>query len=643
MLEIIIHKISVDLSKDIQLAITVENPFMLEDRIPAPYSLNFEIPPTPKNLKLWGNPNRLGGYGVNTSKWNKSCVIRFQGLDILKGHVVFIQYLDNIKLQFVGVDYNEYLKVPMNALDIGRKYFLGSYDTVTYTDSGNFAYHYARWAEELASGSRGDMVAGPIVVVDENRPFSNFKDPSEVTSSNPFFILKPCWKAQDREYFNCYNPYNGTFILDRAYDPGTSSLVYKSHASIFPQFRVGYLFDVIFGGILKNNPFSEDHLYNLVLPTFYFPQWKKREETDVPQDSNIFNHFPIMVSNPRPTPTSPYPDEPFIELNDFLPSIDSNEFVRSILNLFCMTMYPVGGKLAVRSNTSILNARPTKDWTSKVHKGLDMKLEARKQYIYGYENSPKENINTSGAVELPDRYAMIARPSPLDDQGQYSEQFKIQNQVYHKSVETVQFKVPIIIGFDQEERQTTYLLQEDGFSITVEKEHQEAFNMVSSAIPLPLYPAIFYNRVDNFLKEDGDYSDRMKLWVVPGIKDFDRTARQSNIHLCFFHGPKLVFGESDKYFPSLGANYDENTMGPTVLSWDGQYGLYETYHKKFAEWIDREKVSLNATLTLNPVELKQLDILEKVHLLGRNFFIKKMQYTISLNSISPINIDFIED
>lgn len=633
MLEIIIADISVDLHKDIQLAITVENPLMTEDRIPAPYSLNFEIPPTPRNLKAFGFPDRIASYGVNgnASKLNKSCSIRFNSIEILKGHVVFLEFLTDIKLQFIGIDFNEYLKAPMNTLDIGRKYFPGSYNMVDFNNSLNFAYNYARWADELGSGSRGDMVAGPIVLVNENHPFTNYSEIHKGIS--PFgrfeyYQKKDRYKAQDQEYINMFNPMNGRFLLEEHQDGNNNKR--NSHANIFPQFRIGYLFDAIFGNILLNNPFRRGYLYDLLLPTYYFSEWHKRESADM-SFYNKIGHFPPLVSNPRPTPQSPYYSEPYIELNDFLPSVRSNDFVKSLLNLFCMTMTATKGKLTILGNSDILSADASIDWSMKISSTLNLKFETGKQYLYGYESKTDEKANISASKQVDDMYGMMREPYQLDETKFYENKFVVLSQIFKKEVQEVSIRE---INGTVNEHQINYSLEDNGFNFSVEKGKKESFNMVSTAIPLPMYPAIFYSTYSN----EGPRHE----WSVPGFKDIDRNNRPNEIYLTFFQGRRSIKEDENKRYPGLGGNLEKNTTGPNILSWDGEFGLFETYHKNFAEWIERDKVSLSATVDLNIVDLKNLNVLEKVHIRGRNFLIKKLQYTIGLTSISPINADFLE-
>lgn len=641
MLEIIIAGVNVDLDKDIQLAFTIENPLMLEDRIPAPYSLNFEIPPTSKNLQAFGFPNRLGSYGINEdeSKNNKPASIRFQSMEILKGHVIFLQYFKNIKLQFIGIDYNEHLKGPMYSLELGRQYFEGSYHTVDYEDSNNFAAAYLAWAAWISDGIRGDVIAAPISIVNTNISFTRYvesqKDYGGFQSSTGWFLDKAPYAVQDNEYINLYNPYRQTFILKPEDDLGRNRIVDRSHASIFPQFRVGFLFDVIFGGLLSENPFTENELYHLVMPTFYFPTWRKRGLRDIPWDTpsgvNFNNDYPPMVSNPRPSPDAPYPSTPYIELKDFMPDVDSNTFIKSLLNLFCMTMAVKSGKLIIRSNDSILAGSVSKDWTSKIASELDFKVQRKKLYVYGFENRKKEDISSNTIIEVPSLAAVMDHPYTLDATGYYQGEFRFEDRTIVKSVQQTEVKH---VNGPVSETQFSYGYVDDGFNFAVEKENNDVFDMTSSVVPLPVYPATFFRNIDS--------DSEMKQWQVPGIKDLDREKRPTDIYLLYHNGDRLVGGNNSLKYPYLSANYEASTFSPRTLTWDGQYGLYNVYHKKFSQWIEKNKIAVNTTILLNTIDLKNLDILEKVHIQGRNFFIQKLQFTITLNAISPCLADLVE-
>src|SRR5690606_22478205 len=107
MLEIIINGQSLDLPPDIQINLTIENPFVTEDRIPIPYSLSFDLPPTPKNLRLFKYPNRIAT-GFNVGDYD--CTIRFQGLNISIGILTVTKFDQRIQANFRGAEVTDYLE-----------------------------------------------------------------------------------------------------------------------------------------------------------------------------------------------------------------------------------------------------------------------------------------------------------------------------------------------------------------------------------------------------------------------------------------------------------------------------------------------------------------------------------------------------
>ena len=86
MLEIFISNQKVDLPADIQIALTIENPFMLQDRVPTPYSLTFDLPPTTRNLRIFNFPNRIASHR-NNATITRPCRIMFQSITIASGIV----------------------------------------------------------------------------------------------------------------------------------------------------------------------------------------------------------------------------------------------------------------------------------------------------------------------------------------------------------------------------------------------------------------------------------------------------------------------------------------------------------------------------------------------------------------------------
>src|SRR5690606_6089660 len=367
MLEIIHNGKALNLPPDIQISLTIENPLLKEDRIPTPYSLSFELPATRHNLEQFGWPDRIGSYKQSNYVRTIPIEIRFHSVMISRGHLKLTSYLDSLKVTFSGIDYIDGLRNKLFEIDFGQQEFQGSYSgSIDYGNSSNFAYWYKQWADSALGNAREDFVLAPIAILDEAMPFSLFEDASYQwrNASSEFSRFRSVYRHQDSAFFNLYNPRTSSHIIKR--EQSENYKVGVSHANVFPLFRVGYILKTVLGSVLDNNVFLDGDLRNLVMPTFYYGKWTERLESQA--TDNTFNNrqSPPMVENPRSAWNAGYPGRPYIEYKNYMPDIAANDFIKSMLNMFCMSLFPYKGKLQIRSNNDVLNNAVAADWSSKL-------------------------------------------------------------------------------------------------------------------------------------------------------------------------------------------------------------------------------------------------------------------------------------
>lgn len=636
MLEIITDGRELDIFPDTAINLTIENPFVLEDRIPVPYSFSFDLPPTLNNLGTFRHPERLGAYKSGWTFIALPCQIRFASITIAVGNLQMEKYTDRIVAKFQGVDYLENVRKKLFEIDFGRQYFSGSYQTVDFYNPNNFASAYASWAASAANGARPDFVLAPITIVNKNMPNTAYKPRAKVITYQRY-ELKRGFEVQDNELINMFNPINDSYFVTR-FNSSETTNVAVSHSAAFPSFRVGFLFDKIFGDVLETNLFKTGDLHNLVMPTYYFPQWQERTvnlATPAPGGQNA--HYPPMVSNPREGNLSPYPSQPFVEIKDFLPDVVSTEFVKSLLKMFCMTLVPVNGKLKMVQNKGILGGSAVRSWSGKLVGQLEFTNSERKTYVYGYENSeayrPNENV-----VVAPSIYAMQTFPFDLED-GVYNQLFFIapSRQFFSKIIQEVEMQDRF--GNTIVEQQVSYELLGDGFHVAEQDDQTGSFLVKSSIRPAAMYPARFYPY--QLLPQPGAPPESgARYYEVPGIQLSDRSVRPADISLAFYRGRKGMLTDASKTYPFLSPY--STSSNEVSLAWDGERGLIENYHKEFKEWVERDKLKTNGVYLLNAVDLHQLDLTQKIHVNGRDFFIEKIQITIRANTIDPAVVDMVE-
>ncbi|MGJ1419994.1 hypothetical protein ACR79T_10235 [Sphingobacterium spiritivorum] len=641
MLEIIVNNQHVDYPGDIQIPITVENPFMLEDRVPAPYSLSFELPPTPTNLRIFGYPNRLGTYKYNSEKSSYSCIIRFQAITIGVGRVEVIEYDQKIKVTFIGVEKVESLRQKMFTLDMGTVRFTGSYNTVNYKAPGNFGYQYAKWAKDAAEDKNPDYVITPIQVTNPNIPLSFVMHFDDADIPVPSVKLQ-METQQQTNHLNYWNPVTQNFIFDETSN-GTGSR--SSHSNIFPQFRINALIKAIFKDSLAYNAFDHEDFKHVVMPTTYFDNmdwlWMSLGNT---------SNAPLLSIDPNFS-TIGYDEQPYLKLNGYLPDVLNIEFVKKMLKLFSCTLLTVNGKYAIVRNDQVIANTSVSNWSGKLIDTPKLKNEEGKEYRYGYVDSSNFKIDEDYIQEVDYIYQMILHSigdyNPDIDTFYYDRVFYIRStqQYFSKTVERRRYPGPVSGQINREDLTNySFLGRKKDFPEFIKDNKYDVEIDISR---YELYAAQIFDTISNnhsAVPNQGDYFTAKKTWYVPrwqtdkvGWNSFSQK-REETFTILLYKRFNIVAENGSLTYPGL-TPYANDTFS---LDWDGDNGLMKKFHQRFKDWIERNKVRITGKFRLTAVDINNLDITRKIHVNGRNFFIEKMQYTIRRDKIEQVLVDLIE-
>lgn len=105
------------------------------------------------------------------------------------------------------------------------------------------------------------------------------------------------------------------------------------------------------------------------------------------------------------------------------------------------------------------------------------------------------------------------------------------------------------------------------------------------------------------------------------------------------------FLDQGNYFtlPFSTSGGTEMNNNPLSVAIGGPQGLYERFHKRFAEWYVKKKNSIKAELFLTPADILNLQLWKKRMLYNRLFFIKSIELTLSDEiDIVFANAEFVE-
>lgn len=621
MLEIIVNHQAIDLPKDISIAMTIENPFVSEGRIPFPYSLDFDLPDSDKNLRIFNYPNRLATYNVQSINRSFPCVIRFSGLHIVSGNLVLRSYQTSIRVNFSAVDFSSAMQQSMFSTPLGNMTLEGSYALVDWENMDNYARKYRDWAKSAINGADDRLVIAPIGRDTDQLPFK-WAVPGR--SSN-LGIQTPMSIRINQGWYNAFNP-----VTQEFYFTDTTSNT-KKHVCIFPQFRLGYLMKQIIGDHLTANPFVSSLFRDLVVPSYYFPTYLWALDIS-PMVSNI----PLSGSAYLPNGT------PRVDWKDFMPDIGANEFIKSIMKLFCHTLYQYKREFRIISNDDILSRAVNTKWTDKLMIDPTFDMEEGKRYVYGHEDLESYQ-DTATPITVANINAMVNHAMTVTPDNEYEAIFYCTEtkQVFRKHGYINSYRIgsstvnEICVDYE-------FL----GYRINFDKiEKSGSVYDSTSDIKIPtVYPTVYFRNLTHPLTTEEKYYMAVPRHTPLDLKYVTRSAasrqRESNFELMMFQGAKPVANapSGTPTYPYLSP-YGNDDLS---LFWEGETGLYNQFHARFAEWVQRAKLRLSGNILLTPLDLHNLDITDKVHVDGRNFFIEKIQFTIQQDHISPASVELIE-
>jgi len=591
MLELFVNNKKMHLDDDIEIDLILENPLLLQDRIPSPYSLSFELPATPDILKEFGNPNRFNSKG----NWKLlPMYLKYNSIVFLSGTIKMNFFKKKIKANVIGANLPLLLRETMNSIDLERYDFgSGTYSSPQFSE---------KWVQDYIN------LIVKQVKIGEDWTACPVRVAKEKYLGRPGIFDSVSWLNM---YMNNFNPVDGTY--QNEFTSGA-----KYHAPIFPQFYIHKLIDYFFEGFLSENPFKGE-LSDLVMISTFHENFKK---------NRIETTRGILLENGSSYKSG---ENNYIELESYLPEYPFNEFLKEVLKIFCMTLFKKpNGSYKIVKNSEVITTSEIVDWTHKVRGKIERTNIKGQTYSCGYSDSKKENTgkydnepeNVENVKELLGKKPSTPTLYRINTTGE----------VYLK--EKAKWTGP----HDNNEEYWKYTRKYDGLGSSKQKGD---YDMKSNVKALSM-------TIDTYQQPNGE----RKPWHVPCFEDdrFDNTLVPS---LSFFQGwINLTSGEinlkpSDlsnhyPYLSPFNVDLKNNKVGRISLDWESENNINRTFHEPFANWIERDKEKIKVPLDLNPLDLKNIDWTKKILLYARKFILNKVELKVKKRSISLSNSELIE-
>ena len=598
MLEIIVEGQRLELGTDTSVSLAMEQPLTSTDKVPAAYTLSFDLPRSPQNRQLLGHPERITSRNGFEKQPARICLA---GLEVAAGELSIEDVQEAITVQFVGAKFPEGIRKPLYKLDFGR-IDLGPV-APPVADNGRYIYDtsaaglaYNELLVANLTSATADIIAAPISIADAEYLTIESPTPEDPYTNQRLFFLN-AFGASARTQGRGY-------VMDSSRGGRISK--------ILPAFRVGWMFERLFGDACKNNVFREEWR-QLVLVSLWHPKYQVQDNTPV-----------WDVADGRVS----------LRFADFMPDVPANEFVAEMLKIACASLYVKGGEFTIERNEDILNRTVYRDWNDKVMGTPAISMEPGQRYNFGYSGGDDDEVPAERVItEIGSIREMIAA----------SEQADSELKTYHVT-STGQTFENVFDDTTANRCRYTLLKQDLG---TKQEEGDEAddteeFDMATNVSVLKTVPARYIGR-DNDPTADID-ANKLFYFVPQTAEALEE--RPQNLTVALWKGMSrgLVSGvpNAEQTYPYLShCNYDAegNRLDDVTLQLTGST---LARHAAYKAWIEKDKMAVKAELLLTPLDLHRLDLRDKFYLKGKYFFIRRLEITMTPERLEAVEAEFIE-
>lgn len=593
MLRIICDGELLDLDSDIKISLVFENPMLSDDRIPAPYSLTYELPLTPSNRRILGYPERPTTKSGFQSRYTE---ISFNGIVFARGVQSIDEISDKITANFNGAVFPDNIRLGLHeqtyrAIPLGKAELSlqGTYSNRKILETYNDYFKSSTSLNE-------EKVIAPTVAIRGNE-----------------WPNKGYYRQVLSNFINMYDS-------SRGYSLGETYRNSVPYGNILPAFHIGWLLDHLLPGLITNNFFNTDsnEWYKLHLQSMWHPAYQ------IKKISPIYDYD-------RDT------QEASLRLADFMPSIPANDFIREILKLPCATLFIKDDQYIIEFNKDVLSRKIIHDINQKVIGIPSVKFEKGKKYGYGYNveygSIPADRTLTE--VATIGQMLADAEISSYTDESELRT-YKI---IYSGQVIEAEFDENSV-----NKCRFTVLYQDMGGSkiedtATGIKEMEEFDNVFNGEV--------LRTNLRHIIVYDSDNSPFRQFYYVPETDPIG-SSRPTSLVVGLAHGYRnSVNASAEPYikYPYMShCNRDAHgiKLGNLSLQYDGEDGLMNQYHKEFRDWISMDKHRLAANVIFSVFELSKLDLRDKYYYKGVKYLIDTMTVTIKHDRIEPAEVEFIE-
>ena len=611
MLQITVEdRFKLDLPSNLEIQITEENPLFMEDYIPTPYSLSFDIPPTNWNLQRLGYPTRINSKII---KYSVRARVFSNDINYSSGEIIVLGFEQNIRLQYKGSVEDISITTPLNELNLSgvTAGFVGEHSLHYYTlDHNQYPAPNVTYVEYMKNRAvNQDIFAiGPVRITDKEWDGVGYT----LGGMNA-----------EKTYLNYYTPGTAGFLFK-----GTSGD--QIHTPVMPFIYIKDVFRAVFGND-GYNPFSEGDMAKLCLISENHPKYDINSLVEKDQSGNIWLK-PLMANEPVYYNNQNVGSVFDVILNfaQYQQNCKFNEVMKEIFKIFGISAYPGMTYEFITDDETL-----SRDAKIKLDNYLVGDLtceyaENETEYVFGYNNSGEDCDDVVTKVDnLAAAIADINLP-----QREFLTEYDYQDLSTGKIV-TLKKTLRGLANDTWLDCKTkrSELVQ------TTNSEIETKYNVTSSVSPLEM-------NIEQYWWQNDGGNDLIvrRHWHVPTI---ERGSITDMPHIMLSYGmSQTVENYAGVDYPLItNHNYDMfgNKRGDISLLPNGPDGVISKFQSYKKNWINKKKATYKGSFCLDEKTNRTLKIYDKCYLKGKLVLMKSREYSLTHQGISLVDLELVED
>lgn len=366
-----------------------------------------------------------------------------------------------------------------------------------------------------------------------------------------------------------------------------------------------------------------------------------------------FGVIPTSMVN-RPSDTTP-PSKCTLNLADAMPDMTCADFIVNLLKMTCSTLFCVGRTYHIQANRDMLASNNYVDWTKKVADTYSCTLQDGQGYSFSFQNA--DSTYKEANPDDPDQQEEMAKLIEASTMYDVIDRIKVsENLISLKHIPTGD----IISGWGEQaylyykggNRPSSYnrtewssyktavsipdVAQQAGFDPKEISSGDNAQNYdctIAFQVPRCVPTEVFY---PSPMESDGSIRQIVGLRSMTPVIDIPAAGgtRPDTVYIGLLLDNNFV--DKGIYFtrPIRGISSGAEMTSKLSLAIGGEDGLYEKFHKTFAEWLQQPQSTRKVELNLSVMDIANLKLYRKHLMFNQTWFIKSLEIALSTSSDS---------